>query len=76
MQEITIDGRNINDVFRLRCCRSVSKGSDIAYLMYVNPDGYDVALQGDIICVESADSPTCDIIMGEYHKSLLTKQQV
>ena len=76
MIEIKINNSNINDVFRLRCCRSVSKGSDIAYLMYVNPDGYDVALRGDIIRVESADSPTCDIIMGEYHKSLLTKQQV
>lgn len=73
MQEITIDGRNINDVFRLRCCRSVSKGNDIAYQMYINPGSYDVALRGDTIRVESTDSPTCDIIMGEYHKSLITK---
>lgn len=76
MIEIKINNSNINDIFRLKCCVSVHKmsrpGVGTTYLMNCKRN-LDVAVQGDTIRVESPDSPECDIIMGEYHKSLITK---
>lgn len=73
MQTIQISDRHIDDIFRLACCHSISKNDSgiFSYLMLVRGHTFEVAVRGDSIEVDSLDSPTCKIIIGEFHKSLI-----
>ena len=73
MQTILISDRNIGDIFQLACCHSISKNrsGNFSYLMLVSGNKFEVALRGDSIEVESAESLTCKIIKGEFHKSII-----
>ena len=73
MQTIQISDRHIDDIFRLACCHSISKNrsGSFSYLMLVSGNKFEVALRGDSIQVESTESLTCEIIKGEFHKSLI-----